>query len=237
MPDGNAFGSDGEQTQDRVYGKFAGTVMNNLDPQSQGRLQAFVPEVLGEIPTGWAKPCVPYAGPASGFFSAPPVGAGVWIEFEAGDVSRPIWTGCFWGVGELPMKPPATPSQPTTKIWRSDLGLTAVLDDATQSITLSDGAGMHLMEVSVPTATVTIKSTARVVVDSALTQVGSGGAAHPAVLGDNLFTYLTQLVTLFNTHVHPGELAAGILPVTPAPPVAQMPPPAPNLLSIKVLLE
>ena len=60
---------------------------------------------------------------------------------------------------------------------------------------------------------------------------------HEEPLGDQLFAYLTQLVTLFNTHVHPGELALGILPVTPAPPVAPMPPPSPSLLSLKVLLE
>jgi hypothetical protein len=237
MPDGCAPGADADQTRERVFGKFAGTVMNNLDPSSLGRLQAFVPEVLGEVPTGWAKPCVPYAGPTSGFFSVPPIGAGVWIEFEAGDVSRPIWTGCFWGTGELPMKPPGAPSQPTTKIWRSELGLSAVLDDSAQTITLTDAVGVNMLEVSVPTATITIKSGARVVVDSALIQHGSGGAAHPAVLGDELVSYLSQLVLMFNTHVHPGQLAAGILPVTPAPPVAQMTPPKPSLLSIKVLLE
>jgi hypothetical protein len=26
---------------------------------------------------------------------------GVWIEFEAGDPSRPIWTGMWWGDGEF----------------------------------------------------------------------------------------------------------------------------------------
>ena len=52
-----------------------------------------VAEVLGEVPTGWATPCIPYAGPVSGFYSIPPIGAGVWIEFESGDISRPIWSG------------------------------------------------------------------------------------------------------------------------------------------------
>lgn len=237
MADGTAPNVETEQVRDRVFGKFTGTVLNNLDPSGMGRLQASVPEVLGEVPTGWAKPCVPYAGPTSGFFSVPPIGAGVWLEFEAGDVSRPIWTGCYWGVGEVPMKPPGSPSQPTTKIWRSDFGLSAVLDDATQTITLTDSVGVNLVEVSVPTATVTIKSAARVVVDSALIQQGSAGSAHPAVLGDNLMKYLAQIVTLFNTHMHPGELAAGILPVTPAPPVMQLPLPDPSLLSVKVLLD
>jgi hypothetical protein len=221
----------------KIYGKFQGTVMNNLDPLSQGRLQAFVPKVLGEVPTGWAKACVPYAGPTSGFFSVPPIGAGVWIEFEAGDVSLPVWTGAFWGAGEVPMKPPGQPSLPTTKIWRSELGLTTVMDDATQTITLTDAVGLNKVEVSVVTGTVTITGLARVVTSAPLTQLGSAAAAHPSVLGDQLFAYLTTLTTIFNAHVHAPELALGIFPVTPAPSIVPMPPPSPSLLSIKVVLE
>ena len=238
MNDAGAASCQSGEQRERVYGKFAGTVMNNMDPLSLGRLQAFVPEVLGEVPTGWAKPCVPYAGPTSGFFSVPPVSAGVWIEFEAGDVSRPIWSGCYWGAGELPMKPPGSLSQPTTKIWRSELGLTAVLDDATQTVTLSDAVGANSVEINVPTGTVTVKGAARVIHSTnGIVQEGSASAAHPAVLGDLLLSYLAQLVAMFNAHVHPGELALGVLPVTPAPPVVSMPPPSSTLLSIKVLLE
>lgn len=224
-------------TCERVFGKYRGIVLNNVDPLNLGRLQANVPEVLGEMPTGWATPCAPYGGTGAGFFSVPPIGAGVWIEFEGGDVSRPIWTGCYWGTGEVPMKPPASPSLVTTKIWRSDLGLTATLDDLTQTITLSDAAGTNQVEISLPTGTVTVRGLARVVLEGPLIQEGSQAAFHPAVFGDQLLTYLAQLVTIFNTHVHPGELAGGFLPVTPAPPVAPMPPPNPSLLSLKVLLE
>jgi hypothetical protein len=32
----------------------------------------------------------------------PPVGAGVWVEFEAGDVERPIWSGSWWGLSDAP---------------------------------------------------------------------------------------------------------------------------------------
>lgn len=225
------------ETRERVLGKYRGIVLNNMDPQNLGRIQATVPEVLGEVPTGWATPCAPYGGTGSGFFSVPPIGAGVWIEFEAGDVSRPIWAGCYWGAGEVPLQPPGSPSLPTTKIWRSDLGLSAVLDDTTQTITLSDAVGTNQVVISLPTGTVTVKGLARVVLEGPIIQEGSQTAAHPAVLGDQLLAYLGQLVTLFNTHVHPGELAIGVLPVTPAPPVAPMPPPTPSLLSLKVLLE
>lgn len=232
--------ADGLQSEvtERVYGKHRGTVVNPMDPERRGRLTALVPEVLGAIPTGWAEACVPHAGVGAGFLSMPMPGAGVWIEFEGGDVSRPIWTGCYWASGETPMPPPAgPPGEPTTKIWRSELGLTAVLDDASQTMTMSDSTGQNKVEISVATGTVTVKGLARVVHDGQMVQVGSAGARHPAAFGDDLLIYLNQLVAIFNAHVHPGELAIGVLPVTPAPPVAPMPPPSPSLISTKVFVE
>jgi hypothetical protein len=225
-----------ERGVDRFYGKYRGLVVNNVDPLQLGRLQAMVPEVLGESPSGWAQPCAPYGGTACGFFAIPPVGAGVWIEFEAGDVSRPIWAGTWWATGEVPMDQLGVPAQPTTKILRSDFGLIVALDDVKQTITLSDSLGLNLVSVKVLEGTVEIKSALKVVLEAPLIQHGQA-AFHPAVYGDQLLTYLAQLVTIFNTHVHPGELAAGILPVTPAPPVAPMTPPTPALVSTKNLVE
>jgi uncharacterized protein involved in type VI secretion and phage assembly len=87
----------------RFYGKYRGTVSNNVDPERKGRIQAEVPDVLGSSPSSWALPCVPFAGTQSGFFVVPTVGAGVWIEFEQGDPDYPIWVGGFWGgTSELP---------------------------------------------------------------------------------------------------------------------------------------
>jgi hypothetical protein len=223
--------------QDRFYGKYRGIVFNNQDPLRLGRIQAMIPEVLGEIPSGWASPCTPYAGFLAGFYAVPLPGAGVWIEFEAGDISRPIWTGGWWAAGELPPKPMAVPAMTTSKVLRSDTGFTIVLDDATQSVVISDAPGTNQVEVSLATGTVTLKGLARVVTTAPIVQHGSALAAHPAVLGDQLMAYLATLVALFNTHVHPGELALGILPVTPAPAVAPFPPPPPSILSTKVLLE
>lgn len=224
-----------EHKADRFYGKYRGLVLNNQDPLSLGRLQAMVPEVLGEVPSGWALPCAPYAGTGAGLFTIPMIGAGVWIEFEAGDVSRPIWVGSWWATAEVPMDEKGTPAQPTTKILRSDFGLLVAMDDVAQTITISDALGLNLMTVKVLEGTVMVKSAVRVVLEAPLIQHGDG-AAHPAVFGDQLLTYLNQLVTMFNSHVHPGELAAGILPVTPAPPVPPFPPATPSLLSIKNLV-
>lgn len=82
---------------EKFYGKYRGTVLNNIDPMVQGRIQATVPDVSGLTPTTWCLPCFPIAGINTGFFAVPPIGAGVWIEFEQGDPDYPIWVGCFTG--------------------------------------------------------------------------------------------------------------------------------------------
>ena len=84
----------------KYYGKYRGTVINNIDPLLSGRLLVTVPDVLGVVPSSWAEPCVPLAGPTGppmGVYLVPPIGAGVWVEFEQGDADHPIWVGCRWG--------------------------------------------------------------------------------------------------------------------------------------------
>jgi hypothetical protein len=97
----------------RYYGKYRGTVFENVDPMQIGRIIAQVPDVFGELPTSWAMPCVPVAGIQAGVFVVPPIGSQVWIEFEQGNRDYPIWTGGFWGlVASVPILatvPPAIP--------------------------------------------------------------------------------------------------------------------------------
>ena len=106
----------------RYFGKYRGTVSDNTDSAARGRIKVRVPAVLGDLEL-WAMPCVPYAGSQVGFYTMPPAGAGVWVEFEGGDPSFPIWSGCFWADGELPSE--ATPS---VKVWKT-AAITVTLDD------------------------------------------------------------------------------------------------------------
>jgi uncharacterized protein involved in type VI secretion and phage assembly len=78
-------------------GKYRGIVSDVNDPLLIGRIRAYVPDVLGEDESGWALPCAPFGGAASGFFALPAPGAGVWIEFEHGDPDYPVWTGAWFG--------------------------------------------------------------------------------------------------------------------------------------------
>lgn len=98
----------------KYFGKYRGTVVNNIDPMQIGRLQVMVPDVSNVMLSSWAMPCTPVAGINMGMFTLPLIGAGVWVEFEQGDPDYPIWVGCFWGTAaEVPvlshLVPPAIP--------------------------------------------------------------------------------------------------------------------------------
>jgi uncharacterized protein involved in type VI secretion and phage assembly len=95
----------------QFLGKYRGTVVQNLDPMNLGRIQAMVPDVSNVVPTTWAMPCLPVGGAQMGLFTVPPIGAGVFVEFEQGDPDYPIWTGSFWGsAAEVPSTAQLTPA-------------------------------------------------------------------------------------------------------------------------------
>lgn len=121
--------------------KYRGKVENNIDPMQLGRIQVSVPSVLGEGRMSWAMPCVPYAGSGVGFFAIPPLGANIWVEFEGGNPDYPIWSGCFWGVGEVP----AMPAIAEMKILKTDMG-TITLNDlpGVGGITIETITGMKI---------------------------------------------------------------------------------------------
>ena len=93
-----------------LFGKYRGTVINNVDPLQIGRIQVMVPDVAGFIPSTWAMPCLPMAGINTGMFTVPMIGSGVWVEFERGNPDYPIWVGGFWGsAAEVPVLAHAVP--------------------------------------------------------------------------------------------------------------------------------
>lgn len=169
------------------YGKYRGTVLNNVDPEQRGRLMLNVPDVLGSIPSSWAEPCVPLAGPTGppmGVYLVPPIGAAVWVEFEHGDPDYPIWAGCRWGgQSDVPSMAKAgnpadpniviqsllqhmvmvsdMPPSPATGgiILKSTTGATIVVNDTGIYITNGKGASITLVG-----PTVTINNGALVVV-------------------------------------------------------------------------
>jgi len=138
-----------EFQRSRYFGKYRGLVQDVDDPDNLGRLVAQVPEVYGEEDSPWAWPAVPFAGASHGLVLLPEVGDGVWIEFEAGDLSRPIWTGCWWARGELP-----APGSTETRTLVTSRGHKLVLDDRNDQVQLLHAGGA---ELTLTNTTITLK--------------------------------------------------------------------------------
>jgi hypothetical protein len=141
-----------DRVRNRYFGKYRG-VVTQVDAATM-RLKAEIPAVLGGQESGWAMPCVPYAGPQVGIAFLPEVNSGVWIEFEGGDVSFPIWVGCYWRSGEFPVEAKAdakTIISKSIKIVLDDGNTkSSWVDDNNNSITLdSDGIAAERASQSV----------------------------------------------------------------------------------------
>lgn len=80
--------SDGKT---RFYGVYRGVVVDTRDPLNKNRVKVRIPQVLDDQVTEWAWPV------STSGLSLPKLvtGQGVWVMFEGGDVSFPIWTGPF----------------------------------------------------------------------------------------------------------------------------------------------
>ena len=115
----------------KYYGKYRGTVFNNVDIENTGRIMAIVPDVLGIVPSTWAMPCLPFSGIQSGAWMVPSIGAGVWVEFEGGNLDFPIYSGCWFGTAaEVPAlalaAPPALPNVVLQTVGQNTLMLSDV---------------------------------------------------------------------------------------------------------------
>lgn len=77
--------------EQKLTGIYRATVYSNKDPLNQNRLRLQIPQVLGDQITEWVWP-VRIEGLNT---QLPEPGQGVWVMFEGGDQSFPIWTGVF----------------------------------------------------------------------------------------------------------------------------------------------
>jgi len=155
----------------RFYGKFRATVVQNIDPEMRGRIMCIVPDVLGSVPSSWCEACAPLAGPTGppmGVYMVPPIGAGVWVEFEQGDPGSPIWTGCRFATGDVP----------TLAFAGSPLSPSIVLQTAGQNtLVISDLPG--------PTGGIMLKSTtgASIIVNDTGIYIQNGKGASITMVG------------------------------------------------------
>jgi hypothetical protein len=129
-----------EIMRSHFFGKYRGLVKRVDDPDKQGRITATVPEVFGDLESPWAFPSAPLAGKNYGFFMLPKEGDGVWIEFEAGDPARPIWSGFWWAKDEV-----SSDAGEDVRIIVTPAGHKIILDDNGNEIKLVHSGGAQIV--------------------------------------------------------------------------------------------
>lgn len=129
-----------EWRNEHYYGIYRGTVESVEEGDDLGIISVKIPDVFGPTHTvSRVRPCSPFAGDKHGFVAIPEPGDGVWIQFEAGNTSLPVWVGFWWASGEIP--------DPKGKLVRSFIttkGHKFVLDDDQDEVSLLHSGGAEL---------------------------------------------------------------------------------------------
>lgn len=149
-----------EWRNEHYFGKYRGVVESVEEGDNLGIISVKVPDVFGPTHVvDRVRACSPFAGSKHGFVAIPEPGDGVWVEFEAGNTSQPIWTGFWWASGEMP--------EPKGKLVRSFIttkGHKLLLDDDNDEVTLlhSGGAEMKMtgsdITITIGDASITLTS-------------------------------------------------------------------------------
>ncbi len=174
-----------EQTVERLvervgssyFGKYRGVVTDIGDPVNQCRIRATVPAVLGGESCGWAMPCTPFAGDGHGFVMLPKVGSGIWIEFEAGRLDQPIWSGGWWASNERP-----DPQGEGVRVIVSEKGHRVILDDDADEVKVVHGSGPEIKitgtEIVLTCGACEIKMTSQSIsLNNGIVKVGPAGVS------------------------------------------------------------
>lgn len=235
---------------EKYFGKYPGLVEDNAPPEDaahRGELLVKVPGILEETPDGAgqqpievvARPCF-----VPGFFFLPEIGAQVWVEFVAGDINSPLWTGVWYPTDKAPQTAGAEAPTEFQKVIRTTSGHAVELDDDGGKIVIRDcNANQLVLDENGITITdkwenkVILKekeihvvdksgngmvmSSGSITINSDSIKLGSDSATEPLVLGN-------QWLQLFNSHVHVGNLGAPT-----SPPAAAGTPATPAHLSAK----
>jgi phage baseplate assembly protein gpV len=159
-----------------LYGKYRGIVTDVDDPENLCRIRVRV-AALGDLVCGWALPAAPFAGDGHGFVMLPKPRSGVWVEFEAGNIDVPIWSGAWWASGQRP-----EPQGSRVRVIVSETGHKLVLDDEAGEVRITHGGGPEIkltgseITITVGACQITVGSD-NISLNNGLVKVGLAGVS------------------------------------------------------------
>jgi uncharacterized protein involved in type VI secretion and phage assembly len=174
-------------------GVYPGVVLDNVDPQQNGRVEVQLPLLVDPVTknyAAWARIATLMAGNQRGTWFIPDKGDEVLVAFEGGDPRRPYVIGALWNSRDVPpekMDPAnnlkAIVSRQGIKLTFNDLGgqesisiqtpggQSITLQDGPASITITDSSGNS---VTLGTAGISVTSSAKVTINAAEVEINAG---------------------------------------------------------------
>jgi uncharacterized protein involved in type VI secretion and phage assembly len=101
-PGGGGTGVGGRADKNMSF--TLGIVVDNNDPEGQGRIKVKLPTLSDSVQTFWSRVMAPSAGKDRGFFWLPEIEDEVMVGFLGGDPSQPIILGALWNGMDSPPK-------------------------------------------------------------------------------------------------------------------------------------
>jgi uncharacterized protein involved in type VI secretion and phage assembly len=144
----------------KFYGRYRGTVANNVDPKRLGRLQVVVPDVLGGESCVWAEPASPLVGSNMGLFWVPDNNTGVWVEFQQGDPNYAVWTGGWRGSSEdVPASASdAAPANPPIILQTRTQNQLIISSSPGEGLTLQTSAGTQGPQIVITSTSIKLST-------------------------------------------------------------------------------
>lgn len=202
----------------RLYGVYPATVVDNQDPDKQGRVQIrldWATDPGGERFEAWARLATMMAGNNRGSFFIPDKGDEVLVSFAAGDPRYPFVVGALWNGVDAP--PESIDADNTKKVLRSRNGVRVELNDqdGQESFTVTTPGGRTLTLkdqstsieidagqgniIKLEPSAVSIQAAAKVTISAGQVEVSAGMVTVDA--GMAKFSGVVQCSTLIATSV------------------------------------
>ncbi len=163
---------DLKELKRKRFGLYRGIVRDVADPEDRGRVRLEVPEVWGQGKlSNWASYCAPFGGGGAGFFMLPRPGDGVWVMFERGEPTKPVWIG-FWFSAE-DTKPKEADKE--VRVLKTKSGHRVIFRDEAgkEAIRIEDASGQYA-EWDCPSGRITVEAKGKVIVKAPQVEVGAG---------------------------------------------------------------
>jgi phage baseplate assembly protein V len=145
------------ETVDAHFGLYGGTVTDNKDPESRGRVKVRLPWIADDFVTEWAVVAQIYAGDGFGAYWIPELEDQVILAFLGGRLERPIIVGALYSEGEAPHAARSGSADP--KYFRTKAGHMLLMEDGSgRKIELVDSTGNNSVLIDSEANSITVKA-------------------------------------------------------------------------------